>query len=199
MTCYTNKATQSKTKKLPLSLVAIKICNSMFVWRQPSPLKRSLACVAGAGGEKGRGGGRGLRKSGKEREWVWEAVRGTASTSPSAPLYPSFSANFPALLCACYACRVTFFRLRQINIYLNGNIFLLFHAACLFSFTLRWNNMQRLDQTLKRCVWSGNFAGNHLIQACSANWHHVIMPSWLPKAALLMKKKMPLSEPISIQ
>ena len=46
----------------------------------------------------------------------------------------------------------TFFRLRQINIYLNGNVFLLFHAARLFSFTLRWNNMQRLDQTLKRCV-----------------------------------------------
>ena len=195
MTCYTNKATQSKTKKLPFSLVAIKICNSMFVWRQPSPLKLSLAsCVAGAGGEKRRGGGRGLRKSGKEREWGI----GSASTSPSPPRYPSISANSPALLCACYACRVTVFRLR-INIYLNGNIFLLFHAACLFSFTLRWNNMQRLDQTLKRCVWSGNFAGNHLIQACSANRHHVIMPSWLPKAALLMKKKMPLSEPISIQ
>ena len=64
VTCYTNKATQSKTKKLPFSLVAIKICNSMFVRRQPSTLKLSLACVAGAGLR--RGGGRGL---GKEREW----------------------------------------------------------------------------------------------------------------------------------
>ena len=45
VSCNTNKATPSKTKKpLTFSLAALKFCNSSLVHHQPSPLKRFSGC-----------------------------------------------------------------------------------------------------------------------------------------------------------
>ena len=146
MTCKTNKATRSKTKKLTFSLEAMKFCHSMLRATPAvrlSPLKR-------------------------------------------------------------------FFRLR-INTFLVGKILLLFHQktalCCMLSFFYVKLKQLRLDQTQKRCVseflskilsksvrgWNQLNAGV-LNQSASSN--HALL---ITKSALVIKKKCPLSQPISVQ
>ena len=69
-------------------------------------------------------------------------------------------------------------------------------VACWFSFTLRWNDRARIKLRsdaflkflfkirLKHCLKRET----NLMQACSANQHEVIMPSWLPKVPSWLRK-----------
>ena len=67
--------------------------------------------------------------------------------------------------------------------------------ACWFSFTLRWNDRVKIklrsDAFLKflfKLRLKREKRETNLMQACSANQHQVIMPSWLPKVPSWLRK-----------
>ena len=102
----------------------------------------------------------------------------------------------------------TVFTLRM-NTFLVGKVLLLFHQmtalSCVLIFfhvKMKWPCYKiklRSDAFLKFLFKLRLKQETNLMQACSANQHQVIVTSWLPKSALLIKEKCPLSQPISIQ
>ena len=65
-------------------------------------------------------------------------------------------------------------------------------VACWFSFTLRWNDRVQIklrsDAFLKFLFKIRLKRETNLMQACSANQHQVVTPSWLRKNALCLSQ-----------